>query len=208
MTGLALTMERRRGSNPRPRPWQGRALPAEPRPHRRGNIILERLCSRKPSFLKVLEFSPTKGAASARRAQAQASAIRPDALFVTRAAGTGCERRTLPLPSRAPLPAACGPYPRFASPPAARSPRPLVRPTRRAQSPPPSCAARRMRAFVCPGPSADVLPAFSRCDGGFLKRCFDRAPLSGKLLARWQGRGFPASVHGRLAQGESTTLTR
>ena len=32
--GFEMQWSGRRGSNPRPRPWQGRALPAEPRPHR------------------------------------------------------------------------------------------------------------------------------------------------------------------------------
>ena len=50
--GLVRSWSGRRGSNPRPRPWQGRALPAEPRPHRRGNIILEVSVARNPRFQK------------------------------------------------------------------------------------------------------------------------------------------------------------
>ncbi len=35
--GLTMQWSGRRGSNPRPRPWQGRALPAEPRPRAKKN---------------------------------------------------------------------------------------------------------------------------------------------------------------------------
>ena len=45
-----------RGSNPPPRPWQGRALPNELNPHRSGSILSRRWCLRSESNQRHEDF--------------------------------------------------------------------------------------------------------------------------------------------------------